>query len=99
MALLWAHQYDQPPTLTSQRPELAEPVDGVLAKALAKSPDDRYESCLAFVTALRAAATGVVAAGHAPTQVDMRAVDAPRRPGPPPEPPGWARPVFPGSAG
>ncbi|MGW2285488.1 serine/threonine-protein kinase [Streptomyces phaeochromogenes] len=99
MALLWAHQYDQPPTLTSQRPELAEPVDGVLAKALAKSPDDRYESCLSFVTALRTAATGVVAAGHAPTQVDMRAVDGPRPPGPPPEPPGWARPVFPGSAG
>ena len=96
MALLWAHQYDQPPPLTERRPDLAAPVDGVLAKALAKSPDDRYESCLAFVAALRGAATGVVAA-HTPTRVDLRVVDRPQHPGLPPEPPEWARAVFPGS--
>ncbi|WAU81662.1 serine/threonine-protein kinase [Streptomyces sp. Qhu-G9] len=97
MALLWAHQYDQPPPLTGERPGLAAPVDGVLAKALAKSPDDRYESCLAFVAALRAAATGTEVVGHAPTQVDHRAAGTPQRPGPPPEPPEWALPVFPRS--
>jgi serine/threonine-protein kinase len=95
MALLWAHQYDQPPPLTEQRPDLAALVDGVMVKALAKSPDDRYDSCLAFVAALRSAATGAAAVGHAPTQVDLRVVGAPERVGPPPEPPGWARPVFP----
>ncbi|MFE7031900.1 serine/threonine-protein kinase [Streptomyces sp. NPDC057621] len=58
MALLWAHQYDVPPAVSGKRPELAGGVDGVLAKALAKSPDDRYGSCLAFVAALRAAAVG-----------------------------------------
>jgi serine/threonine-protein kinase len=56
MALLWAHQYDEPPPLTASRPDLAPGVDAVLAKALAKSPDDRYDSCLSFVAALRAAA-------------------------------------------
>ncbi|RSS54553.1 serine/threonine-protein kinase, partial [Streptomyces sp. WAC06614] len=56
MALLWAHQYDPPPALSSRRPELAG-LDEVVAKALAKSPDDRWDSCLAFTTALRRAST------------------------------------------
>ncbi|GAA3803899.1 serine/threonine-protein kinase [Streptomyces phyllanthi] len=55
MALLWAHQYDDPPPVSAGRPDLGTAVDGVLAKALAKTPDDRYGSCLAFVAALRAA--------------------------------------------
>jgi serine/threonine protein kinase len=96
MALLWAHQYDQPPRLTDARPDIAAPVDGVLAKALAKSPDDRYDSCLAFVAALRTAATRAAeAGGHAPTQVDLRVAGTPGSPGPPPAPPRWALPVFP----
>ncbi|MBQ0855288.1 serine/threonine-protein kinase [Streptomyces sp. NPDC057620] len=66
MALLWAHQYDVPPAVSGKRPELAGGVDGVLAKALAKSPDDRYGSCLAFVAALRAAAVGEPERGWAP---------------------------------
>ncbi|MDX6364028.1 serine/threonine-protein kinase [Streptomyces sp. NPDC058274] len=94
MALLWAHQYDQPPPLTDKRPDLTAAADGVLAKALAKSPDDRYGSCLAFVAALRTAVTGGAGHGHPPTQVNLRAVEAPEHPGPPPEPPAWARPVF-----
>lgn len=94
MALLWAHQYDQPPPLTKTRPDIAPAVDGVLAKALAKTPEARYDSCLEFVAALRAAATGTGAAGHPPTQVDLRAVGVPEDPGAPPQPPQWARPVF-----
>ncbi|MFD5074709.1 serine/threonine-protein kinase [Streptomyces sp. NPDC058371] len=94
MALLWAHQYDQPPPLTDKRPDLTAAADGVLAKALAKSPDDRYDSCLAFVAALRAAVTGGTGSGHAPTQLDLQTVGAPEHPGPPPEPPAWARPIF-----
>ncbi|MFD1663664.1 serine/threonine-protein kinase [Streptomyces caeni] len=85
MALLWAHQYDEPPPLTGQRPDLDASVDRVFAKALAKDPDDRYGSCLAFVSALRAAATGVSRSGRPATQVA-----APEVPGPPK----WARPVF-----
>ncbi|WP_128378251.1 serine/threonine-protein kinase [Streptomyces cavernae] len=96
MALLWAHQYDQPSPLTEQRPDIAPEVDGVLAKALAKSPEARYGSCLEFVAALRAAASGPGPgpAGHPPTQVDLRVVGVPEAPGAPPEPPDWARPVF-----
>ncbi|MFF1481710.1 serine/threonine-protein kinase [Streptomyces sp. NPDC058301] len=96
MALLWAHQYDLPPALTGKRPDIAAGVDGVMAKALAKSPDDRYGSCLEFVAALRSAAKGTGPGGHPPTQVDLRVPGAPEPPGPAPEPPEWARPVFPG---
>ncbi|GAB2941440.1 serine/threonine-protein kinase [Streptomyces heilongjiangensis] len=93
MALLWAHQYDQPPPLTGLRPDLPSSVDEVLARALAKSPDDRYDSCLSFVAALRVAGTRhPTPTGHPPT----RTVRAPANgtPEPPPEPPAWARPVF-----
>ncbi|MFD0417212.1 serine/threonine-protein kinase [Streptomyces sp. NPDC127108] len=93
MALLWAHQYDQPPRLTEKRPGSPGALDGVLAKALAKRPDERYGSCLEFVAALRAAVTGGTQ-GHPPTQVDLQVVAAPADPGAPPEPPDWARPVF-----
>jgi serine/threonine-protein kinase len=108
MALLWAHQYDQPPPLSEQRQGIPPALDGVLARALAKVPEDRYDSCLEFVAALRAAASGTGAARgkdvHAPTQVvPMVAVAAPASapapgpapgPVPVPDPPRWARPVF-----
>ncbi|MEV6653612.1 serine/threonine-protein kinase [Streptomyces sp. NPDC051219] len=95
MALLWAHQYDQPPALTEKLPGIASAFDGVLGKALAKVPDDRYGSCLEFVAALRGAAGGVGSGGHPATQVGSRlAGGAVGYPGPPPEPPAWARPVF-----
>ncbi|MBC2905698.1 serine/threonine-protein kinase [Streptomyces cupreus] len=92
MALLWAHQYDEPPPLTSSRPDLPAPVDSVFAKALAKSPDDRYESCLAFVAALRLALRGEQEGAHPPTRVDVRVVE--ERVEGPKAPPRWAEPFF-----
>ncbi|WP_314241837.1 serine/threonine-protein kinase [Streptomyces kutzneri] len=103
IALLWAHQYDPPPPLSSRRPGLPEEVDAVLAKALAKSPDDRWNSCLEFTGALRRAGE----AGRPPTTGEAgEAGEAlgeaahPARPelpaplpAPPPVPP-WALPVF-----
>ncbi|KOV64195.1 serine/threonine-protein kinase [Streptomyces sp. MMG1121] len=84
MALLWAHQYDEPPPPSAGRPGLAPAVDPVFARALAKSPDDRYDTCLAFVAALRATMatpTATPAAGPSATGT--------------PRPPHWAGPVFP----
>ncbi|MFJ7962539.1 serine/threonine-protein kinase [Streptomyces sp. NPDC096324] len=92
MALLWAHQYDQPPALTSVRPDIPEAVDAVLSKALSKSPDDRFDSCLAFVSALRIAARGPVTGSGTGSGTEAEAV--PGGPGPVPQPPVWARPVF-----
>jgi hypothetical protein len=53
--VIWAHMSEPPPLLTSQRPELPAAVDGALARALAKKPEDRYASCRDFADALRAA--------------------------------------------
>ncbi|MET9603572.1 serine/threonine-protein kinase [Streptomyces sp. NPDC006512] len=84
LALLWAHQYDAPPPPSEARPDLSPEVDAVLAKALAKSPGDRWDDCLAFTTALRRAGP----ARHRP--------HAPEHP---PPPPAWALPVFGGREG
>ncbi|MBM9623130.1 serine/threonine-protein kinase [Streptomyces zhihengii] len=92
MALLWAHQYDPAPALTSQRSDLPAAVDTVMERALAKSPESRFDSCGRFVAALRAAGSGRPVVRTA-TRVDGG--PAPEgAPGPPPDPPAWARPVF-----
>ena len=52
-AVIWAHLSAPPPLLTSRRPDLPAAVDAVLAKALAKAPEDRYASCQDFAHALR----------------------------------------------
>jgi len=54
-AVIWAHMSMPPPPLTSRQPGLPAAVDGVLAKALAKAPGDRYGSCREFADAVRTA--------------------------------------------
>ncbi|MFI6010539.1 serine/threonine-protein kinase [Streptomyces sp. NPDC051243] len=87
MELLWAHQYDQPPALSERRPGTPPALDAVVERALAKVPEDRFDSCLEFAAALRAAVQDARPTAHPPTQVD-------RTVGLPLDPPSWARPVF-----
>lgn len=54
-AVIWAHMSMPPPPLTSRQPGLPAAVDGVLARALAKAPEDRYRSCREFADAVRTA--------------------------------------------
>jgi serine/threonine-protein kinase len=96
LALLWAHLHEPPPRVTSARPDLPEAADAVFATALAKTPEERQPSCLAFTSALREATrrptvplskpTGL---DHAPTQLVPEV-----RPALLPAPPAWALPVF-----
>ncbi|MFI6295649.1 serine/threonine-protein kinase [Nonomuraea sp. NPDC050790] len=60
IALLWAHLAEQPAPLSRVRPDLPLEVDGVMMRALAKAPEQRYPSCTAFVAALRDAISGHV---------------------------------------
>ena len=78
MALMHAQLSDSPPKLTSRRPDLPPAADDVLARALAKAPEDRYPSCRDFADALRGAfglppydsgPRVIPAAAYRPTQV------------------------------
>ena len=44
LALLFAHLEQPPPTLTAEKHDLPNEIDGVIATALAKDPDDRYQT-------------------------------------------------------
>ncbi len=55
MELLWQHVEEEPPTVTARAPELPTEIDGVVAKALAKDPADRYGTCRELCDAAREA--------------------------------------------
>jgi YVTN family beta-propeller protein len=54
-ALLWAHLVETPPRVTLIRPELPSSVDAIVARAMAKDPGDRFESCAEMVRELEGA--------------------------------------------
>ncbi|OBI57625.1 serine/threonine-protein kinase [Mycobacterium sp. E787] len=51
IAVISQHLHEDPPRLSDYRPELAH-LDDVFFKALAKQPQDRFERCRGFATAL-----------------------------------------------
>ncbi|WP_371779591.1 serine/threonine protein kinase [Streptosporangium subroseum] len=58
IALLWAHLAEAPTPLTTLRPDLPLEVDGVMMRGLAKSPEQRYDTCAQFIAELRDAISG-----------------------------------------
>ena len=58
VALMYAHLLEPPPQVTHKRPDLSPEIDAVVAKAMAKSPDDRYATTTEFATAMRKALIG-----------------------------------------
>ncbi len=55
LAVLLAHLSAQPPSLSERRPGMPVAADRVIARALAKQPEQRYASCRDFTEALRQA--------------------------------------------
>jgi len=55
LAVAFAHLSAAPPSVMSLRPGLGRQVDDVFARALAKPPDSRFDTCGQFAEALRAA--------------------------------------------
>ena len=56
ITVMHAHLIDAPPLLTAARPDLPKALNRVLASALAKSKDDRYDTCGQLIEAARVAA-------------------------------------------
>ena len=94
MAVISAQLSEPPPSLSARVPGLPAAVDRVIAKALAKSPADRYERCLDFAEALQAAClpkatgaeAGVAGVPYTPTRAagpvtPATVADAAARPG------------------
>jgi hypothetical protein len=74
-----------PPALTARRPDFRPAVDHVLARAMAKAPQDRYRSCSEFAAALRHAlglaayhdGTGAVLPGNVPAMATWPSAPVP----------------------
>ncbi len=55
LAVLWGHMHEAPPNASERNPELPEAIDPVVTRALAKNPDERYETCRDLIDAAREA--------------------------------------------
>jgi serine/threonine-protein kinase len=71
VALMYAHLLEPPPRISERRPDLPAELDDVLAKAMAKTRDDRYAGPKEFAAALRNVLAGVtsVAPASAPATI------------------------------
>lgn len=49
VAVLWAHVQEECPPVSTLRSDIPEGMDDVVARAMAKSPDDRYQTAAEFV--------------------------------------------------
>lgn len=67
-ALMSAHLNRPAPAVSQVAPSLPTALDPVFARVLAKNPDDRYQSCAEFVSALSDAMNGVAPASFAYAQ-------------------------------
>lgn len=65
LAVVYAHLRESPPSATVLRPELPSAADAVLARALAKDPQDRFGSCRDFVDSLESTASSAGAPSRA----------------------------------
>ncbi|WP_420107390.1 hypothetical protein [Nocardia asteroides] len=58
MHVIQGHLQAPPPSPRARRPDLPADLDAVLARALAKRPADRFDSCAEFAAAVRRALSG-----------------------------------------
>jgi eukaryotic-like serine/threonine-protein kinase len=113
MAIAMRHINDPVPSVRERRPEVPPRLDGVVACAMAKNPEDRFPSMPAMVTALEACLaelpaddrvrdlqedTGVMAPPPVPPPIPPAPQTRPAGP-PPPTPPDRSKPRRPRAGG
>ncbi|HYZ52892.1 MAG TPA: protein kinase [Streptosporangiaceae bacterium] len=54
-AVIWAHVEESPPKPSTVQPDLPQSIDDVILRAMAKDPDDRYQTCRDLVAAAHSA--------------------------------------------
>ena len=77
IAELYAHLEDEPPRVSDRRPGLPEGLDAVVARALAKDPGDRWQTCGELAEAARAALPSSTA--HLPAPAPVTSTRGPPR--------------------
>ncbi len=78
MAVAMRHVRDPVPSVRARRPDVPQRVDAVVAKAMAKKPEDRFPSIAALTTALESCLSGSEAAGRARERDEDTGIIAPR---------------------
>jgi serine/threonine protein kinase len=98
--VVFAHLREPPPPVSARAPDLPRSMDAIIARAMAKSPEDRWPTCSSLIDAL---AAQVPSGSRAPSPDDdaTRSMVMPppphARPGAPPARPGTP-PAQPGAA-
>jgi serine/threonine protein kinase len=76
-AFMWAHVHEEAPPVTARRPDLPPEIDRIVAKAMAKQPEDRYATCRELALALRAVAADPAASAESGKIPPARPIDSP----------------------
>jgi serine/threonine-protein kinase len=80
-SLVRQHLFAEPPAITTIRPAVPPQVAAAIARALAKTPADRYSPVGQFSEALRPMAFAPASASTTATTIPIAAAEAPRKPG------------------
>jgi serine/threonine protein kinase len=76
-ALMWAHVHDEVSPVSARRPDLPPQIDSIVAKAIAKQPEDRYDTCRELALAVRILAAHPAASGDSGRAWVTSPVDSP----------------------
>jgi serine/threonine-protein kinase len=91
--VVFAHLREPPPPVSSRAPDLPPALDAVVARAMAKSRDDRWPTCTALVTAMQSELrSGAAPARPGPADAETRSMLMPPLAGRPPTPAAAAPP-------
>jgi serine/threonine-protein kinase len=77
LSVIYAHLNDPPPRATERRSDLPPAIDAVIATAMAKTPEQRYPTCMAIIDAARQAVAGPA---PAPSVTALAVADLPTAP-------------------